>query len=112
MLMPGEVVVPTQMVNAGAVDHLRGQLPGFAAGGAVNVTGAVGANGMFTAGQPFMANAEARFGRAVEGAFARAAIAKFKKDAAAAAARSAFGGSGVAGPAAVPRPRTRRWPAA
>ena len=98
MLMPGEVVVPTQMVNAGAVDHLRGQLPGFAAGGAVNVTGAVGGNGMFTAGQPFMANAEARFGRAVEGAFARAAIAKFRKDAAAAAARSAFGGPGVAGP--------------
>lgn len=31
--MPGEVVVPTAMVNAGAVDHLRGKLPGFAAGG-------------------------------------------------------------------------------
>lgn len=33
--MPGEVVVPTAMVKAGAVDHLRGQLPGFAAGGPV-----------------------------------------------------------------------------
>jgi hypothetical protein len=33
--MPGEVVVPTAMVNAGAVDHLRGKLPGFAAGGPV-----------------------------------------------------------------------------
>ena len=98
MLMPGEVVVPTQMVNAGAVDHLRGQLPGFAAGGAVNVTGAVGANGMFTAGQPFMANAEARFGRAVEGAFARAAIAKFKADMkkAQAAGSSVPGGGGGA----------------
>ena len=98
MLMPGEVVVPTQMVNAGAVDHLRGQLPGFAAGGAVNVTGAVGGNGMFTAGQPFMANAEARFGRAVEGAFARAAIAKFRKDAANAFTASQVPnvGSGVA----------------
>lgn len=34
-LMPGEVVVPTRMVSAGAVDHLRGRLPGFAAGGVV-----------------------------------------------------------------------------
>ena len=81
MLMPGEVVVPTQMVNAGAVDHLRGQLPGFAAGGAVTGMGA--SDRIPAAGVPFMANAEARFGRAVEGAFARAAIAKFKKDAAA-----------------------------
>jgi hypothetical protein len=29
----GELVVPTHMVRAGAVDHLRGQIPGFAAGG-------------------------------------------------------------------------------
>ena len=35
MAMPGEVVVPTAMVNAGAVDHLRGKIPGFAAGGRV-----------------------------------------------------------------------------
>lgn len=35
MLMPGEVVVPTSMVSAGAVDHLRGALPGFSAGGVV-----------------------------------------------------------------------------
>lgn len=35
MLMPGEVVVPTTMVNAGAVDHLRGRLPGFKRGGVV-----------------------------------------------------------------------------
>ena len=35
LAMPGEVVVPTGMVNAGAVDHLRGQLPGFATGGIV-----------------------------------------------------------------------------
>lgn len=31
----GEVVVPTEMVNAGAVDHLRGRLPGFNRGGLV-----------------------------------------------------------------------------
>jgi hypothetical protein len=35
LLMPGEVVVPTAMVAGGAVDHLRGKLPGFAAGGQV-----------------------------------------------------------------------------
>ena len=35
LAMPGEVVVPTSLVRAGAVDHLRGQLPGFAAGGIV-----------------------------------------------------------------------------
>ena len=34
-LMPGEVIVPTHMVASGAVDHLRGRLPGFAAGGLV-----------------------------------------------------------------------------
>lgn len=33
--MPGEVVVPTHMVKGGAVDHLRGHIPGFAGGGLV-----------------------------------------------------------------------------
>lgn len=33
--MPGELVVPTPLVSAGAVDHLRGHIPGFAAGGFV-----------------------------------------------------------------------------
>jgi hypothetical protein len=36
MAMPGEVVVPTHMVRTGAVDHLRGRIPGFAAGGIVS----------------------------------------------------------------------------
>lgn len=36
-LTPGEVVVPKGMVAAGAVDHLRGKLPGFAAGGLVGL---------------------------------------------------------------------------
>ncbi len=35
MLMPGELVVPAHMVAGGAVDHLRGKLPGFASGGLV-----------------------------------------------------------------------------
>lgn len=34
-LSRGEVVVPTRLVNAGAVDHLRGMIPGFSGGGAV-----------------------------------------------------------------------------
>ena len=33
----GELVVPANMVKAGAVDHLRGQIPGFASGGPVGV---------------------------------------------------------------------------
>ena len=33
----GELIVPASMVAAGAVDHLRGRLPGFAAGGPVGV---------------------------------------------------------------------------
>lgn len=39
LLMPGEVVIPTHMVRAGAVDHLRGRLPGFASGGLVGGSG-------------------------------------------------------------------------
>ncbi|HEX7994939.1 MAG TPA: transglycosylase SLT domain-containing protein [Streptosporangiaceae bacterium] len=35
MAMPGELVVPTRMVQSGAVDHLRGSIPGFAGGGIV-----------------------------------------------------------------------------
>lgn len=34
-LSKGEVVVPTRLVNAGAVDHLRGMIPGFSRGGSV-----------------------------------------------------------------------------
>ena len=32
MLEPGELVVPKGMVAAGAVDHLRGRIPGFQGG--------------------------------------------------------------------------------
>jgi hypothetical protein len=35
MLQRGELVVPTNLVRSGAVDHLRGTIPGFAAGGVV-----------------------------------------------------------------------------
>ena len=40
ILMPGEVVVPAPMVRAGAVDHLRGRLPGFGSGGMVSAPAA------------------------------------------------------------------------
>lgn len=39
MLSRGELVVPAGMVAAGAVDHLRGRLPGFAAGGLAGLAG-------------------------------------------------------------------------
>lgn len=48
MLSPGEVVVPEDMVKSGAVDHLRGKLPGFAEGGEVSGPAiARGAGGAF-----------------------------------------------------------------
>lgn len=50
MLMPGEVVVPAAMVAGGAVDHLRGQLPGFAAGGLVDAPPWSGSQGSGAAG--------------------------------------------------------------
>ena len=72
-LMPGEVVVPTPLVKAGAVDHLRGRLPGFAGGGLVGNLGA---------GPQFVAGAEAAFGKAAESQFVQAAIAAAKRAAA------------------------------
>lgn len=51
MLSKGELVVPAHMVKAGAVDHLRGQLPGFAAGGAAGGAGAVARNTAALPGQ-------------------------------------------------------------
>ena len=89
MLMPGEVVVPTKMVNQGAVDHLRGKLPGFSAGGQVgklpgggdySVSGMFGPGGIISAGQAYMGKTEAAFGQRVEAAFAAAVIKKFKAD--------------------------------
>jgi SLT domain-containing protein len=47
--MPGEVVVPTHMVKGGAVDHLRGMIPGFASGGYVGSP--AGMLGSFTSAQ-------------------------------------------------------------
>jgi hypothetical protein len=76
MLMPGEVVVPTAMVRGGAVDHLKGSIPGFAAGGMVNVDAA----------GSWAAASEDKWGTAVAAAWAQASKAAFDAAAAAAAA--------------------------
>jgi SLT domain-containing protein len=68
-LMPGEVVVPAHMVQAGAVDHLRGSLPGFAAGGYVPNLGGV---------ENWIGGNEYNFGKTVENTFAVRLIANLK----------------------------------
>jgi hypothetical protein len=86
-VMPGELIVPTPMVSSGAVDHLRGRIPGFAAGGLVgSYSGAVGGLG------PWLTADTDAFAKILEGATAKAASAGL----AAAAAQSAGGvGGGV-----------------
>lgn len=82
MLTPGEVVVPRGMVQAGAVDHLRGKLPGFASGGLVDAYGVLSG-----VGQDFMGTAMSSAGKSVENAAAQAMVAdSLAKIAAAAAA--------------------------
>jgi hypothetical protein len=68
MLTPGEVVVPKRMVASGAVDHLRGKLPGFASGGFVGIE-----NSMSKI-VPFVSGAESKFMKGAESIFAKAAI--------------------------------------
>lgn len=89
MLTRGEVVVPVGMVKGGAVDHLKGKLPGFDSGGLV---GAAPWTGLQAGG--FAADAG---GTDVEAMIA-AMIAQYKAAAAAAAtkAAAAFTGSGGA----------------
>jgi hypothetical protein len=87
MLMPGEVVVPTSMVKAGAVDHLRGKLPGFAAGGGIDLAGP----------QNWVAGTESNWGREVALAWAQAADKKFQAALAKAAAGTQVAYSKIAG---------------
>jgi Transglycosylase SLT domain len=87
--MPGEVVVPVPMVNAGAVDHLRGRLPGFAAGGVVSsYSGAVPGLG------PWMGKEAMATQQMLESLTAKATAAAMKTAAATFTAAGA-GGSGV-----------------
>lgn len=83
--MPGEVVVPTHMVDAGLIDHLKGLIPGFAAGGMVNLD------------QPgqWSATQEGSWGQATVAAWAQSTKSAFNQ-AATAAAQVANVGSGVA----------------
>jgi hypothetical protein len=99
MLMPGEVVVPAAMVSGGAVDHLRGMLPGFASGGLVGPYGVLSG-----AGQDFMGSAMTRAAQAMETQAAQSMIADMQAKvaavvaaAAAVAARAAAAVGGSAG---------------
>lgn len=109
MLMPGEVVVPAAAVKAGAVDHLRGKLPGFAAGGWVGQQHDI-ANVL-----PFAVNTEARFAKAVESSFANAANSAVKSALTNAAAKanatyaSGPGGGAPAANAALARQLMPNW---
>jgi hypothetical protein len=82
--MPGEVVVPVPLVQAGAVDHLRGMLPGFAAGGMVS--GLAGSNLLGTAGETFEGSTGATFLKGAANAGAGALMTAFLAAAAKAAA--------------------------
>lgn len=100
--MPGELIVPAHLVAAGAVDHLRGRIPGFAAGGVV---------GKSAGAEAGIASAEATWAAISATAFAQAAVK------AAQAAVPAFGGPGsgaLGGDAAANRALARSmfpWPA-
>ena len=73
MAMPGEVVVPTRMVQSGAVDHLRGSIPGFASGGVVGHYGG-GLGGM----SPWVRQEHAATVKAIENATASAVFAALR----------------------------------
>jgi hypothetical protein len=81
--MPGELVVPVHLVAAGAVDHLRGMLPGFASGGTVS--------GTLTPG--FVSGMSGAFTQDMTDAMVTAMRAAIKAAAATAAAASAGGAS-------------------
>jgi len=68
---PGEVVVPVDMVNHGAVDHLRGRLPGFASGGQIGSAAALPgrATGFFN---DFTSQFEGAMKNAMTGAMSKA----------------------------------------
>jgi Transglycosylase SLT domain len=73
----GELIVPAQMVRAGAVDHLRGRIPGFAGGGFVGLENQIAA---MVPGAGSIAGGDAgqavRTGVAKAMAAAKAAVAK------------------------------------
>jgi hypothetical protein len=80
MLTPGEVVIPRNMVRSGAIDHLRGALPGFAGGGVVGVAGVQAVQDKFVqgTGQGFEVAMGTRFEKAANAALVRAIAAAVK----------------------------------
>lgn len=98
LLMPGEVVVPEPLVRAGAVDHLRGILPGFAGGGLVSTGNTAILSG--AAIDPMYRDWETQYTQAMVNKM-RAALAASEaaaiKTAAAAAAATASAGATAAG---------------
>lgn len=107
MAMPGEVIVPTRMVAAGAVDHLRGKIPGFGEGGIV---------GGINAATSGVGTQEALWGQTWAAVFAADAV---KSALAAAAASAAYSpGAPASGSAAAAQAFARSilpagwsWPA-
>jgi hypothetical protein len=107
----GELVVPANMVDAGAVDHLRGMLPGFARGGRAAKDAAIARYGRYASGgmvpdgglaslagatTNFHADFYSTMTSAMKAAMTRALIAA--RNAAQAAAQASFGpGSGALG---------------
>jgi hypothetical protein len=85
VLMPDEVVVPTHLVHAGLVDHLRGLIPGFALGGQVNLA----------APSNWAATDEGNWGTQVLAAYMKASQAALTQSVTGAAAAVANVGSGV-----------------
>ena len=81
----GELIVPAHLVRAGAVDHLRGRLPGFASGGPVGVNVQATAPGYAAIESSLLASVM------------KLAVV-FAKAAQAAAAAAAGGGAGTPGP--------------
>jgi cell wall-associated NlpC family hydrolase len=75
----GELVVPTNMVAAGEVDHLRGRIPGFRTGGFVGLDAGI------ASGPRKVAGLEVKFAGQMLAAWAKKAIA---------AAKAAMGGDG------------------
>jgi hypothetical protein len=89
MAQRNELVVPVPIVKAGLVDHLRGMIPGFDAGGVVgNYSGSVGGEAKW------LARMDAATLRAVDVATAAATTAGIKS----AQAAASGGGPGMPGP--------------
>lgn len=99
----GELIVPASMVKAGAVDHLRGAIPGFAAGGMAGSPpgyAAGGPVGAITNAVTQVSQAHAQWGQQAAVDFAQAAVKAAQAAAAAAAASSFTPGKGASGSAA------------